>query len=168
MELINDFIGFKEWYKYILDDENGGASRTRTNAYRICNPGHYQLCYSSNVIIIINNKKSKWLVCKYKWQRARDSNPRRREPRRFSKPVHSTNSGNPLLLLMVRTVGIEPTLRNRNWILSPTRLPIPPRSHTKSIYEVVLLKLDGNYNRFFSFCQGFLKRISKSFKISIF
>jgi hypothetical protein len=30
---------------------------------------------------------------------------------------------------MVRMVGIEPTLRNRNWILSPTRLPIPPHSH---------------------------------------
>ena len=31
-----------------------------------------------------------------KWQRARDSNPRRREPRRFSKPVQSTNSVNSL------------------------------------------------------------------------
>ena len=26
-------------------------------------------------------------------------------------------------------VGIEPTLWNQNWILSPTRLPIPPHSH---------------------------------------
>ena len=40
------------------------------------------------------NQKSKiWL---FKWQRTRDSNPRRREPRRFSKPVQSTNSVNPL------------------------------------------------------------------------
>ena len=26
-------------------------------------------------------------------------------------------------------IGIEPILRNRNWILSLTRLPIPPHSH---------------------------------------
>ncbi len=70
-------------------------------------------------------------MIKGKWQRARDSNPRRREPRRFSKPVHSTNSGNSLtfVYIVVRMVGIEPTLRNRNGILSPTRLPIPPHSH---------------------------------------
>ena len=36
-----------------------------------------------------------YLIC-IKWQRARDSNPRRREPRRFSKPVQSTNSVNSL------------------------------------------------------------------------
>ena len=42
------------------------------------------------------NQKSKiWL---FKWQRTRDSNPRRLSPRRFSKPVQSTNSVNPLQL----------------------------------------------------------------------
>lgn len=72
--------------------KNGGGSRTRTNACRICNPRHYQLCYSSKKIMIF--------LCIYfykkEWQRTRDSNPRRREPRRFSKPVQSTNSVNPL------------------------------------------------------------------------
>jgi Phage integrase, N-terminal SAM-like domain len=29
--------------------------------------------------------------------------------------------------LMVRAVGVEPTLCHQNWILSPARLPIPPR-----------------------------------------
>jgi hypothetical protein len=28
---------------------------------------------------------------------------------------------------MVRAVGIEPTLCCQNWILSPARLPVPPR-----------------------------------------
>ena len=37
---------------------------------------------------------------------------------------------------VVRMVGIEPTLRNRNWILSPTRLPIPPHSHVFWIYYI--------------------------------
>ena len=35
---------------------------------------------------------------KKEWQRTRDSNPRRLSPRRFSKPVQSTNSVNPLQL----------------------------------------------------------------------
>ena len=77
-----------------MDRKNGGASRTRTNACRICNPRHYQLCYSS--------KKNMIFLCIYfykkEWQRARDSNPRRLSPRRFSKPVQSTNSVNPLQL----------------------------------------------------------------------
>ena len=70
------------------------------------------------------------------WQRVADSNRWRYNPRRFSKPVRSTNSVNSLhvyyyilIIIVVRMVGIEPTLRNRNWILSPTRLPIPPHSH---------------------------------------
>ena len=33
------------------------------------------------------------------------------------------------VILVVRMVRIELTLRNRNGILSPTRLPIPPHSH---------------------------------------
>ncbi len=28
---------------------------------------------------------------------------------------------------MVRAVGVEPTLCHQNWILSPARLPVPPR-----------------------------------------
>jgi hypothetical protein len=32
-----------------------------------------------------------------------------------------------LASLMVRAVGVEPTLCHQNWILSPARLPIPPR-----------------------------------------
>lgn len=82
---------YKVWYVEIW---NGGASRTRTNACRICNPRHYQLCYSSKKIMIF--------LCIYfykkEWQRTRDSNPRRLSPRRFSKPVQSTNSVNPLQL----------------------------------------------------------------------
>ena len=74
--------------------KSGGGSRTRTNACRICNPRHYQLCYSSKKIMIF--------LCIYfykkEWQRTRDSNPRRLSPRRFSKPVQSTNSVNPLQL----------------------------------------------------------------------
>ena len=90
------------------------------------------------------------------WQRARDSNPRRREPRRFSKPVQSTNSVNSLHILMVRMIGIEPILPNGNWILSPTRLPVPPHSLFFRQYNSSLsLKLDWNYNSFFIFCQEF-------------
>ena len=48
---------------------------------------------------------------------------------RYDRPTLST-----LYIIMVRMIGIEPILRNRNWILSPTRLPVPPHSHTcKSI-----------------------------------
>ena len=43
---------------------------------------------------------------------------------RYDRPTLST-----LYIIMVRMIGIEPILRNRNWILSPTRLPIPPHSH---------------------------------------
>ncbi len=35
--------------------------------------------------------------------------------------------------IMVRMVRIELTLRNRNRILSPARLPIPPHSHFPKI-----------------------------------
>ena len=38
-------------------------------------------------------------------------------------------SKNNDLSLEVLKVGIEPTLRNRNWILNPARLPIPPLEH---------------------------------------
>ena len=44
---------------------------------------------------------------------------------RYDRPTLST-----LYIIMVRMIGIEPILRNRNWILSPTRLPVPPHSHT--------------------------------------
>ena len=105
-----------------------------------------------------------------KWQRARDSNPRRREPRRFSKPVQSTNSVNSLHIDMVRMIGIEPILPNGNWILSPTRLPIPPHSQYTLGKQLryYLLKLDGNYNRFFLPCQEFFERILKFVKIYLF
>ena len=32
--------------------------------------------------------------------------------------------------MVVRAVGIEPTLCHQNWILNPARLPVPPRPHT--------------------------------------
>jgi hypothetical protein len=38
---------------------------------------------------------------------------------------------------MVRAVGIEPTLCHQNWILSPARLPVPPRP--------LIVTEDGNY-----------------------
>ena len=37
-----------------------------------------------------------------------------------------------LKLVMVRVVGLEPTLQ-RNWILNPARLPIPP--HPRSAHN---------------------------------
>ena len=43
---------------------------------------------------------------------------------RYNRPTLSI-----LYNLMVRMVRIELTLRNRNGILSPARLPIPPHSH---------------------------------------
>ena len=43
---------------------------------------------------------------------------------RYNRPTLST-----LYIIMVRMVRIELTLRNRNGILSPARLPIPPHSH---------------------------------------
>ena len=43
---------------------------------------------------------------------------------RYNRPTLSI-----LYTLMVRMVRIELTLRNRNGILSPARLPIPPHSH---------------------------------------
>ena len=79
---------------------------------------------------------------------------------------------------MVRMVGIEPTLRNRNWILSPTRLPIPPHSHVfltllikaiKGIFCVNLkayaLNLDGNYSHLILYCQVFYEDFGIIFKI---
>ena len=63
-------------------------------------------------------------------------------------------------ILVVRMVGIEPTLRNRNWILSPTRLPIPPHSHyLVESKKLMFLKLEWNYNRLIIICQVFLKEI---------
>jgi hypothetical protein len=41
---------------------------------------------------------------------------------------------------MVLEVGIEPTLQ-RNWILNPARLPIPPLE--QMLENQVLLKLEG-------------------------
>ena len=41
---------------------------------------------------------------------------------------------------LVRVVGLEPTLQ-RNWILNPARLPIPPHPRTKSaLYKSAILK----------------------------
>jgi hypothetical protein len=31
--------------------------------------------------------------------------------------------------MVVRAAGIEPALCHQNWILSPARLPVPPRPH---------------------------------------
>ena len=44
---------------------------------------------------------------------------------RYNRPTLSTL----YTYIMVRMVRIELTLRNRNGILSPARLPIPPHSH---------------------------------------
>ena len=35
--------------------------------------------------------------------------------------------------MVVRAVGIEPTLCHQNWILNPARLPVPPRPHGAAI-----------------------------------
>ena len=77
---------------------------------------------------------------------------------RYDRPTLST-----LYIIMVRMIGIEPILRNRNWILSPTRLPIPPHSQYTLGKQLryYLLKLDWNYNRFFFICQDILKEILK-------
>ena len=52
---------------------------------------------------------------------------------------------------MVRAVGIEPTLQ-RNGILNPARLPIPPRPHTNNTHDDEVLEpsidLDLCVNRF--------------------
>ena len=77
---------------------------------------------------------------------------------RYDRPTLST-----LYIIMVRMIGIEPILRNRNWILSPTRLPIPPHSQYTLGKQLMyyLLKLDGNYNRFFFICQEFFEKYLK-------
>ena len=99
------------------------------------------------------------LLKEIKWQRARDSNPRRREPRRFSKPVQSTNSVNSLHILMVRMIGIEPILPNGNWILSPTRLPVPPHSlFLGSTTQVFHSNWTGIIIAFLSFVKSFLHK----------
>ena len=84
---------------------NGGASRTRTNACRICNPRHYQLCYSSknyDIFCVFFIKKS--------GRRTRDSNPRGFHLAGFqnwyNRPTLSI-----LYNLMVRMVRIELTLQ---------------------------------------------------------
>ena len=85
---------------------------------------------------------------------------------RYIRPTLSTLYTNNKVVRMVR---IELTLRNRNGILSPTRLPIPPHSHSiKNNFRRSLLKLDGNYNRFFLFCQEFFQRISKFIHLTSF
>lgn len=38
---------------------------------------------------------------------------------------------------MVRAAGIEPALCHQNWILSPARLPVPPRPHGAAITFVL-------------------------------
>ena len=92
-----------------------------------------------------------------KWQRARDSNPRRREPRRFSKPVHSTNSVNSLHNNNSGANG-----ENR------THTPKPEwdfKSHAstysatlalkKEFKKDVFLKLEWNYIKKIILCQEF-------------
>ena len=37
--------------------------------------------------------------------------------------------------MVVRAVGIEPTLCHQNWILSPARLPVPPHPHEASSFS---------------------------------
>ncbi|GEM_PF-3639753 len=52
-------------------------------------------------------------------------------PEACTSPVFKTGTFDQLCqpsTLMVRMAGIEPALQNWNWILSPTRLPIPPHS----------------------------------------
>jgi hypothetical protein len=40
--------------------------------------------------------------------------------------------------LLVPETGIEPVLRNRNRILSPARLPIPPLGHFYYVFALVI------------------------------
>ena len=70
---------------------------------------------------------------------------------RYNRPTLST-----LYTYMVRMVRIELTLRNRNGILSPARLPIPPHSHIflRTKFKL-LLKMDWNYIKKIYLCQGF-------------
>lgn len=44
----------------------------------------------------------------------------------------ATNTRQIFEFIMVRVVGLEPTLQ-RNWILNPARLPIPPHPHSARI-----------------------------------
>jgi hypothetical protein len=37
--------------------------------------------------------------------------------------------------MVVRVVGIEPTLCHQNWILSPARLPVPPHPHEAASFS---------------------------------
>ena len=48
---------------------------------------------------------------------------------RFPGSDADANSANLLIAFMVRAAGIEPALCRQNWILSPARLPVPPRPH---------------------------------------
>ena len=65
-------------------------------------PTHVGFAIRGITSFAIAPKKIMIFLCIYfykkEWQRTRDSNPRRLSPRRFSKPVQSTNSVNPLQL----------------------------------------------------------------------
>jgi hypothetical protein len=47
----------------------------------------------------------------------------------FRETMRILNSVNTLISFIVRAAGIEPALCRQNWILSPARLPVPPRPH---------------------------------------
>lgn len=63
----------------------------------------------------------------------------------------------------MRLVGIEPTLRHRNWILSPARLPVPPQPHIQ--YAQKTKNIKSNKHKIFT--QN-VKRKTKVYKIRIF
>lgn len=73
---------------------------------------------------------------------------------RYNRPTLSI-----LYNLMVRMVRIELTLRNRNGILSPARLPIPPHSHLSGkLFKLLYLNWTGIIIDFFYLVKGFLKK----------
>ena len=73
---------------------------------------------------------------------------------RYNRPTLSI-----LYNLMVRMVRIELTLRNRNGILSPARLPIPPHSHLSgNLFKLLYLNWTGIIIDFFYLVKGFLKK----------
>ena len=49
--------------------------------------------------------------------------------------------------MMVGAEGLEPSQYHYQWILSPSRLPIPPRPHVRGI---IIPRLFSNFNYIFS------------------
>ena len=46
--------------------------------------------------------------------------------------------------MVVRVVGIEPTLCHQNWISSPARLPVPPHPHKAASLVALQLRRDSS------------------------